>query len=353
MRHQPDIKTIIWDKRSVRIIDQTRLPDEVVHLTFTDYRQVIEAIQNLRIRGAPAIALAGAFGVVLGVQASACQGYDDLRETFERIAREFVATRPTGVNLSKAIERLDQVMKENKTLPVDDLTRLLESQAVRLYEEDREVCRAIGRHGATLLREGWTVLTHCNAGALATADYGTAIGCIYAAWEQGKRVSVYVDETRPQLQGARLTAWELQRADIPVTVICDNMAAWMMKTNKIQCVLVGADRIASNGDTANKIGTYALAIIAKEHDLPFYVAAPMSTFDLSLQSGDDISIEERDGAEIADWYGRRITPSGIQVRNPSFDITPGSYITSFISEKGIISPPYNRDIFRDVMRKTA
>ena len=345
MTDGPGIKTIEWIDGSVRIIDQTRLPDELVTLTFTEYLPLIEAIGNLRIRGAPAIGIAAAFGVVLAMKASSAVTHGDFLTEFEKISGQFFRTRPTGVNLANALQRLKGVLGRHTLESPEQLNILLEQEAMHLYEEDRRICRELGRHGAELLEDGWTILTHCNAGALATADYGTALGCLYAATEQGKQIQVYVDETRPLLQGARLTAWELQQAGIEATLICDNTAAWVMRTGRVDCVVVGADRIVANGDVANKIGTYNLAVLAREHNIPFYVAAPTTTFDLSLSNGNTIPIEERDAAEVTEGFGRRTAPPDIKVYNPAFDVTPSHLITAIICESGIATPPYEESLY--------
>ena len=341
-----ELKTIEWIDGAVKIIDQTQLPNSLDYLTLDSYSSLLEAIKTLQIRGAPAIGIAAAFGVVLGLRATACQTYEEFSKEFERIRQEFIETRPTGANLFNAVHRLEHVMNRNRGRSVQELKDMLLDEALHIYEEDRLRCRKIGRNGAVLLQDGWTVLTHCNAGALATADYGTALGCVYAAVGEGKRISVLVDETRPLLQGARLTAWELQQAGIDTTLICDSMAAWIMKTSGVNCVLVGADRIAANGDVANKIGTYGLAVLAREHGIPFYVAAPISTFDLSLESGTAIPIEEREETEVTEGFGRRIAPAGVKVYNPAFDVTPASLITAIICESGIATPLYEESLSR-------
>lgn len=346
MARETEVKTIEWIDGQVRIIDQTRLPNRLVYVILDTYPSVLKAITRLQIRGAPAIGIAAAFGMVLGMRAARTETYGAFRRKFDRIKREFLETRPTGVNVSNALDRLEKRVNGNRDASVREIQDVLLQEALRIYEEDRTTCRKIGRNGAELLRDGWVVMTHCNAGALATADYGTALGCIYAAVEEEKRIRVYVDETRPLLQGARLTAWELQRAGIAVTLICDSMAAWVMQTREVNCVLVGADRIAANGDIANKIGTYGLAVSAKEHGIPFYVAAPTASFDLSLDTGTSIPIEERDGSEITRGFGRRTAPEGVQTYNPAFDVTPASFVTAIICETGIATPPYGESIPR-------
>ncbi|MDZ7330442.1 MAG: S-methyl-5-thioribose-1-phosphate isomerase [candidate division KSB1 bacterium] len=335
-----EIRTIEWKQNCVRIIDQTRLPLEEVYLDIYDYRELAQAIKQLRIRGAPAIGIAGAFGVCLGAIEYALLDRAAFDQQINRVIDDLAGTRPTAVNLFWALNRMRKAIESNRDdLPARLIERLIE-EANRILEEDRETCRQIGLHGAALLADGDTVLTHCNAGALATGGIGTALGVIYTAVAQGKRIKVYADETRPLLQGARLTAWELSRSGINVTLICDNMAAWIMQQHMIQAILVGADRIAANGDVANKIGTYNLAVLAKHHGIPFYVVAPTSTFDLTLKSGAEIPIEQRDGAELSQPFGQRVTPEGVGIYNPAFDVTPGHLINAIICERGIIRPPY-------------
>jgi len=336
------VTTIEWvggvDGR-VRLIDQTLLPGEARFIECTDVEALWEAIRSLRVRGAPAIGIAGAMGVVLGVQNCAAETGAELAEEVERCADYLATSRPTAVNLFWALDRMRRAAREATDRPPAAIKERLLAEALAVFEEDKAVCRRIGRNGAHLIRDGGTVLTHCNAGALATADYGTALAVIYAAHEQGKRVSVYADETRPLLQGARLTTWELMQAGIDVTLICDSTAAMLMRQDKIDLVIVGADRIAANGDTANKVGTYGLAILACEHDVPFYVAAPTSTFDLSLATGAEIPIEERSGDEITCGFGKRTAPEGVKTYSPAFDVTPGHHLTGIITELGIVSQP--------------
>jgi len=291
------------------------------------------------VRGAPALGIAAAYGVVLGVQNYRGRSREAFYRRFKQIAAIIAGSRPTGRNLFWALERMEKVVKQNLQATVDELKQTLLSEANRILAEDKRTCRRIGTHGAKLLKSGDAVLTHCNAGGLATADFGTALAIIFRAHQQGKRLRVYVDETRPLLQGARLTTWELMHAGIETILICDNMAAAVMGQGKVDCVITGADRIAANGDTANKIGTYGLAVLAREHGIPFYVAAPVSTFDLSLASGEGIPVEERDPREVTEGFGRRIAPAGIKVYSPAFDITPARYITAIVTEKGIIRPP--------------
>jgi methylthioribose-1-phosphate isomerase len=323
----------------VRLIDQTRLPGDFVHLDCEDTEVLWEAIRSLRVRGAPALGIAGAMGVVLGVRDTpACTGEELVREVDE-VASYLATSRPTAVNLFWALDRMKAKARSLAGRPVEDALRGLLAEALAVQEEDREVCRAMGRAGQEFLPDPATVLTHCNAGGLATADYGTALGVLYAAKEAGKVVSAFVDETRPLLQGARLTAWELVQAGIPATVICDSMAAVVLREAGVDAVIVGADRIARNGDVANKIGTYGLSILAKAHAVPFYVAAPVSTFDLTLASGEDIPIEERNGDEITRPFGCSIAPDGADAFNPAFDVTPAENVTAIVTEKGVLKQP--------------
>jgi methylthioribose-1-phosphate isomerase len=338
----PGFETVAWsgDASSghLRLIDQTLLPGDFVELDCRDVPTTWEAIKSLRVRGAPAIGIAAAFGAVLGGQGSIGQGIEAARSAVRDATRHLRTSRPTAVNLFWALDRIDRVAEEERSPdPVEFLDRLLlEAQAIA--DEDKAMCRSIGRFGAPLIGPGQGVLTHCNAGGLATADYGTALAVIFAAHEGGTPLRVFADETRPLLQGARLTAWELQRRGIPVTLICDNMAAQVMKEGKVDLVVVGADRIAANGDAANKIGTYGVALLAKAHGIPFYVAAPSSTFDLSLEDGSSIPIEQRDPREITHGFGRATAPEGIDVYNPAFDVTPADLIEGIITERGIIQP---------------
>lgn len=322
----------------LRLLDQTLLPCETKTIDCLSVDQVVEAVRALRVRGAPAIGVAAAYGVVLGAREAATVDRSAFDERLRAVSQKLAASRPTAVNLFWALDRQRKVAERMPTaLPADVLQALL-TEARVIEAEDRAMCSAIGRHGAALLRDSDAVLTHCNAGALATAGDGTALALIYAAIAEGKTIRVFADETRPLLQGARLTAWELSRRGVPVTVICDSMAATVMRQGKIQAVIVGADRIAANGDTANKIGTYSVACLARMHGVPFYVAAPSSTFDLSLTSGEQIPIEERSPAEITHGFGRQTTPDGVEVYNPAFDVTPAEFITAIITERGIIRP---------------
>jgi methylthioribose-1-phosphate isomerase len=324
----------------LRLVDQTRLPTEFVEIECREVPRIWEAIKLLRVRGAPAIGIAGSYGAVIGARS---HGVDDpaVVRMALREATDFLRTsRPTAVNLFWALDRMDAVGADADWAGVASsvfLERLL-AEAHAIAEEDRAMCRAIGRHGSTLVAPGEGILTHCNAGGLATADYGTALAVIFAAHEAGKSIRVFADETRPLLQGARLTTWELMRRGVPVTLICDNMAAQVMKEGKIQRVVVGADRIAANGDTANKIGTYGVALLARAHEIPFYVAAPSSTFDLSLPDGSAIPIEQRDYQEVTHGFGSQTAPEGVEVYNPAFDVTPAALITGIITEKSVIQP---------------
>ncbi len=338
------VATIVWVKDHIRIIDQTRLPERLVFLDIRDVPALAEAVKNLRIRGAPALGIAGAMGVAL----AACRFRGRKSEALVRTARETMeilgGTRPTAVNLFWALERMENVLMEHRTEPVPLIRKALIVEALAIYEEDRKVSRDMGRHGAALLPAQASVLTHCNAGGLATADYGTAVGVIYSAVEMGKKIKVFADETRPLLQGSRLTAWELMASGIDVTVICDSAAASLMKAGRIDAVLVGADRIAANGDAANKIGTYSLAVLAKHHGIPFHVVAPVSTIDFEKSSGEFIPIEQRHPDEVVSNFGRRTGPAGVKVYNPAFDVTPNALITTIVTEKGVLKPPFGKAI---------
>ena len=333
------IETIKWSPDGVVMIDQTRLPSEEIYVTCRTYIEVADAIRTMVIRGAPAIGVAAAMGVALGASQGMTQGAD-----FETICAELASTRPTAVNLFWGIERMRRVYASVRHLSPDQISDRLITEAKLVCEQDIEINRAIGRNGAPLVPDGRTVLTHCNAGALATAGYGTALGVVRAAIEAGKNIDVFADETRPFLQGARLTAWELQRDGIHATVITDNMAGHFLHAGRIGCVIVGADRIAANGDVANKIGTYGVAVLAKENNIPFYVAAPISTLDLTLPDGTHIPIEERSAKEVTHVHGVRMAPEGIEVRNPAFDVTPNRYVTAIITEKGVARAPYHESL---------
>jgi len=336
-----EVKAIEWKQNKAVILDQTRLPVEEKYLAIRNYRDMADAIRQLKIRGAPAIGIAGAYGVCLGAREIVTTDYPTFKKQLFAIIDEMAATRPTAVNLFWALNRMKEIVEANAGSSPELIKPKLLAEAHRILEQDVETCRQMGEHGAALLRDGDTVLTHCNAGALATGGHGTALGVIRTAWQQGKRIRVYADETRPLLQGARLTTWELMRAGIEVTLICDNMAAWIMQQGKINRILVGADRIAANGDTANKIGTYNLAVLAHYHRIPFYVVAPTSTFDLSLTTGQYIPIEQRAAEEITQGMGKRIAPAEVMVYNPAFDVTPHQLISAIISERGVCYPPFD------------
>ncbi len=335
------VKTIEWRADTVRMIDQRLLPAREVIRTYRDYRGVADAIRTMVIRGAPAIGVAAAMGVALGIKGTAGAR---ARKRFETVAKVLRATRPTAVNLTWAIDRMGAVLEKalsaDLNLNADDLFRRMRAEAISIYEEDLAANRALGQFGASLIGDPATVLTHCNAGALATAGYGTALGVVRAARDSGKTISVFADETRPFLQGSRLTAWELHKDRIPVTVIADNMAATVLAQKKIDCVVVGTDRTAANGDVANKIGTYPLAVMARRHGVPFYVAAPLSSIDLNCPDGASIPIEERSGRELTEYGGKQIAPKGVRTFNPAFDVTPAELVTAIITERGVAYPPY-------------
>ncbi len=331
------LPTIQWTDAGVVMIDQTRLPKETIFITCKTYQDVAEAIRTMIIRGAPAIGVAAAMGVALGMQSATAATF---RTHLETVCDTLAKTRPTAVNLFWAIDRMKRLALSLEAEPLATVQAKLVEEALRVYEDDIAINKAIGAHGAPLVPDGRVVLTHCNAGALATAGYGTALGVIRAAVEAGKKIAVFADETRPFLQGARLTAWELQQDGIDTTLITDNMAGHFLKSGKIGCVVVGADRIARNGDVANKIGTYSVAVLAKENGVPFYVAAPISTLDLTLASGDLIPIEERAAKEVTEVFGVPVAPEGIGVANPAFDVTPNRYVTGIITEKGVARAPY-------------
>jgi methylthioribose-1-phosphate isomerase len=335
------IETIQWTPEGVVMIDQTRIPAEETYITCRDYHQVADAIRTMVIRGAPAIGVAAAMGVAIGVEKA---NPSNLDVEVEAICAELAGTRPTAVNLFWAIDRMKKLYQQHRGKPFEEIRDTLIREAILVREEDIAINRAIGRHGAPLIPDGSTVLTHCNAGALATAGYGTALGVIRAAIESGKKIAVFADETRPFLQGARLTVWELQHDGIPATLITDNMAGHFLHAGKIACIVVGADRIAANGDVANKIGTYSVAVLAKENNVPFYVAAPISTLDLTLKDGSGIPIEERAAREVTEVFGVQVAPIGTDVRNPAFDVTPNRYVTAIITEKGIARAPYEQSL---------
>ena len=336
------LPTIAWDGDDIVMIDQRKLPGREIYVHCRTGNEVAKAITTMVIRGAPAIGVAAAMGLALGARRSTATGTKQFAIDFQRLADTLAATRPTAVNLFWAIERMKQSLAAGVQAGegAPELVARLRREADAIHDADLESCRAIGRHGATLVPDDARILTHCNAGALATAGYGTALGVVRGAVDAGKRVAVFADETRPFLQGARLTAWELVKDGIPTTVITDNMAAAIMARERIDLVVVGADRIAANGDAANKIGTYGLAIVAHAHGIPFYVAAPWSTIDLATPTGDGIPIEERSAKEVTHMAGTQVTPAGAGVRNPSFDVTPHRYITAIVTERGILRPPF-------------
>ena len=342
------LPTLSWDDGRLKLIDQTKLPLELEYIYCSSAESVWEAIKMLRVRGAPAIGIAGAFGVVVGMQGSSATGRAEFTKELSEIIGYLSTVRPTAVNLSWALERMRTACAAEGN--VGELKNILLKEALSILEEDKDICRRIGRNGAELLKDGDTVLTHCNAGSLATADFGTALGVIYSAVEEGKTVKVYACETRPLLQGARLTTWELMRSGVDVTLICDNTAGKIMREGRIDAVIVGADRIASNGDTANKVGTYTIARLASAHNVPFCVAAPVSTLDLTLAEGGMIPIEERDPEEVTHLYGKRIAPEGVKVHCPAFDVTPGGLISAIISENGVVRPPYEKTLREAMVR---
>jgi methylthioribose-1-phosphate isomerase len=334
------IPTLEWTAEGVRFLDQTRLPLEETYVLATSSDQVADVITTMVVRGAPAIGVAAAMGVALGVKNSSATSIPALTSELEAISKTLAKTRPTAVNLFWAIERMRRLYSEIHARPIDEIRTSLIAEAQQIRLEDIAINECIGKNGAPLIPDGKTVLTHCNAGALATAGYGTALGVIRAAVASGKKIDVFADETRPFLQGARLTVWELQHDHIPATLITDNMAGHFLHSGRIGCVVVGADRIAANGDVANKIGTYSVAVLAKENGVPFYVAAPISTLDLSLASGDLIPIEQRAAAEVTHVQGVQMAPDGTTVENPAFDVTPNRYVTAIVTERGVARPPY-------------
>ncbi|MGH9480628.1 MAG: S-methyl-5-thioribose-1-phosphate isomerase [Terriglobales bacterium] len=340
------IPTLEWTEAGVRILDQPALPARVAYRLCRDHLQVAAAIRDMVVRGAPAIGVAAAMGVALGVKRSSARTPARMRREFAAICETLRQTRPTAVNLFWAIERMRACFERHAAAGLPALRQALEAEARAIYDQDLACNRALGRHGAALLPAAACVLTHCNAGALATAGYGTALGVIRAAVEAGKRIEVFAGETRPFLQGARLTAWELQQDAIPVTLITDNMAGHFLRSGRFAAVIVGADRVAANGDVANKIGTYSLAVLAKENRVPFYVAAPRSTLDLSLASGDQIPIEQRSPAEVTHLAGVAIAPAGVAAAHPAFDVTPHRYITAIVTEAGIARPPFRASLAR-------
>jgi len=340
------IQTLEWTDHGVRFIDQTKLPTEETYITCKTYQEVADVIRNMVVRGAPAIGVAAGMGIAVGVKNSKAETVADLKREFDQICDVIGKTRPTAVNLFWAIRRMQHKFETLRVRPAAQIKQALVEEAQRMHAEDIAINQAMGRHGAALMPANGGVLTHCNAGALATAGYGTALGVIRAAVEAGKKIHVYADETRPFLQGSRLTAWELVKDGIPTTVISDNMSGAMMLQGKIGAVIVGADRIAANGDVANKIGTYTVAVLAKEHGIPFYVAAPISTVDLETPDGSKIPIEQRNPAEVTHMAGKAVTPPGVQIENPAFDVTPAKYVTAIVTERGIARAPFEQSLAR-------
>jgi methylthioribose-1-phosphate isomerase len=340
------IPTLEWLPTGVNFLDQTKLPLEETYVLATDYKQVATVIRDMIVRGAPAIGVSAAMGVAIGIDRSTATTLPALTEEVAVIAKTLAETRPTAVNLFWGIDEVRNVYNDlaAKNTPIPEIKSAIVAKARRMYDEDIAACKQMGAHGASLLPMEGTVLTHCNAGALATCGYGSALGVIRAAIERGHKIDVFADETRPFLQGARLTAWELMKDNIPTTVLCDNMAAALMRQGRIQAVIVGADRIAANGDTANKIGTYGVSILAKEHGIPFYVAAPWSTIDIATAHGDLIPIEQRAATEVTHSNGKQMTPHGVAIENPAFDVTPAKYITAIITERGVLRAPYEQSI---------
>lgn len=345
------MKTIEWKDGKVFLIDQRKLPLKYEIINCSNYQEVAEAIKKMKIRGAPAIGVAAAFGMALAAYSSKAGTYKEFSLDIKKAKNRLFLTRPTAVNLFWALERMMNLINIKKDVDLFTLKDIILQEAKNIAQEDIEVNKAMGKHGSLLIKDGDSILTHCNAGALATVDYGTALGVIRTAFKEGKKnIHVYVDETRPALQGARLTTWELTQEKIPFTLITDNMAGFLMYKKKIDLIIVGADRIARNGDVVNKIGTYSLSVLARENKIPFYVAAPISTIDMSIKSGEGIPIEERDPKEVTHILGKQITPAGVKVFNPAFDLTPNVYLEAIITEKGIIRKPFIKNI-KSVVRK--
>src|SRR5512140_3063693 len=338
------IQTLEWTDQGVRFIDQTKLPTEETYVNCKTYQEVADVIRNMVVRGAPAIGVSAAMGIALGVKNSKAENAGDLKREFDQICDVIGKTRPTAVNLFWAIKRMQQKFETLRVRPVEQIRKALIEEAQRMHAEDIAINQAMGKHGAALMPASGGVLTHCNAGALATCGYGTALGVIRSAIGSGKKLHVFADETRPFLQGSRLTAWELMKDGIPTTLIADNMAGAMMRQGKIKAVIVGADRIAANGDVANKIGTYSVAVLAKEHGIPFYVAAPFSTVDMETPDGSKIPIEQRSAREVTHLGGKQIAPDNCKVENPAFDVTPAKYITAIITERGVAKAPFGESL---------
>lgn len=329
------VDTITWKNHKIRLIDQTRLPEELIYVDIDDIQTLGDAIKSLKVRGAPAIGIAAGLGIALAAHNYSGTESNELFDIVHKTSDYLRTTRPTAVNLFWALDRMEKFVEKNSHKSVTELKKIILEQALLILTEDKEICRRIGENGARLLPDAATVLTHCNAGGLATADYGTALGVIYAAVEMGKQIKVYADETRPLLQGSRLTAWELKQSGVEVTVLCDSAAGFLMQQKKVDFVITGADRIAANGDTANKIGTFPLAVLTNQYNIPFYIAAPVSTFDFSLKSGSQIPVEQRSAEEVIKGFGKLTAPPEVTVYNPAFDVTPYNFITGYITEKGV------------------
>jgi methylthioribose-1-phosphate isomerase len=340
------LQSVSFENGVLKILDQTKIPNVTEFLETDKIEDAWDAIKQLKVRGAPAIGIAAAYGLVLGIKDAPENSFEDFYDHFKMQADYLASSRPTAVNLFWALKRMDQRALKEKALPVNEIKKSLENEAHHIRNEDEIVCRTIGENALNLLKDGMGILTHCNAGGIATARYGTALSPLYLAKEKGWDIKVFADETRPLLQGARLTAWELMQAGIDVTLITDNMAAMVMQKGWVDAVIVGCDRVAANGDVANKIGTYGVALLAKAHNIPFYVAAPISTIDLETKTGADIPIEERDASEITEGFGIRTAPEGVKVFNPAFDVTPNELVTAIITEKGIIKGNYQEELVR-------
>ncbi|EKN65503.1 translation initiation factor, aIF-2BI family protein [Neobacillus bataviensis LMG 21833] len=338
------LQSVYYENGVLHILDQTKIPNVTEFLEITKIEDAWDAIKQLKVRGAPAIGIAAAYGLLLGIKDVPESSFDDFYQEFKKQSDYLATSRPTAVNLFWALKRMDERARKEKNQSVAAIIAALENEAHLIRNEDEEVCRTIGEHALTLLQDGMGILTHCNAGGIATARYGTALAPLYLAKEKGWDIKVFADETRPLLQGARLTAWELMQAGIDVTLITDNMAAMVMQKGWVQAVIVGCDRVAANGDVANKIGTYGVALMAKAHQIPFYVAAPISTIDLETKTGANIPIEERDASEITEGFGKRTAPEGVKVFNPAFDVTPHKLVTAIITEKGILTGNYQEEL---------
>lgn len=337
------VQSIEWRDDHVRILDQTYLPNREVYSDIRDVGRMWEAIKKLRIRGAPAIGIAAAYGLYLGIKDLPENAWDSFIVEVDRVAEYLESARPTAVNLKWALDRIKSTMQAHKDKDIAEVKEIVLKTAKTIHAEDKRICKKIGENGVELVKKNAKILTHCNTGSLATGQYGTALSVIFHAHEKGNKIQVWVDETRPLLQGSRLTSWELMNADIPMKLITDSAAGSLIKRGEVDMVIVGTDRVAANGDTANKIGTYPLAVIAHENDIPFYVAVPLSTIDMSIESGDEIPIEEREGDEIAHFNGSKVAPKKVETYNPAFDVTPHKYITAFITEEGIIEPPFEEN----------